>query len=144
MSDQRIKGQEVEVLISVGNVPQTTITDIRSFELTFQLEKKSEGYLGETSNRKDEVFNGIQGKIELHYENEDVLNLVKAIVDRAQRRTPGTKINIKATLNFPNGDRPRILLSDVSFGEIPMSFGSRTDYGTMSLDFEGTEYTVIG
>lgn len=143
MSDLRIKGQEVEVLISVDNVPQTTITDIKSFDVTFQLEQKSEGYLGETTNRKDDIFNGIKGKIELHFENEDVVTLIESIVNRATRRTPGTKINIKATLNFPNGQRPRMLFPDVQFGEIPMTFGSRTDYGSITLDFEGSDFQRI-
>lgn len=143
MSDQRIKGQEVEVsLIVDGEIAETT-TDVRSFEFAYKLEQKEEAYLGEKTNRYDEIFNGMRGRLELHYENQDVFDIVKAIVDRAKRRTPGTQINIKATLNFPNGDKPRVLISDVFFGEVPFNFGSRSDYGAVTLDFQASDGTVL-
>lgn len=140
---QRIKGQETEVIMIVNGVAQSTITDVRSFELTFQLAISSEGYLGETTNRKDSIFNGCQGSIELHFENDDVLDLFKSIVDKARRRTPGTRINIKTTLNFPNGDRRRIILSEAEFGDLRMAFGSRSDFGTISMPFECSDGTFI-
>lgn len=139
----RLRGQEVEVLLVVNGVTQTTITDVRSFEFEFQTEIQSEGYLGETTNRRDSIFNGVRGRMELHFENADVFNLAKSIVDKARRRTPGVKINVKATLNFPNGDRPRVIIPDAEFGAIPFAFGSRTDYGTVGLDFEAAEANVI-
>lgn len=143
MSTQRIKGQEVEVLLIDGGEPRDTITDVRSFEFAAQLELLREGYLGETTDRRDEIYRGFRGKIEFHFENRDILSFTRSVIERARRRTPGVRINIKATLNFPNGDRPRILLRDCFFGEIPMSFASRSDYGSVSLDFEGEDYQVI-
>jgi len=143
MSDQRIKGQEVEVLLVVDGDMIDTVTDVRSFEVAPKLEIKEEGYLGEKNNRHDEIFNGVRGRMELHYENADVFDLMQSIIDRAKRRTPGTQINIKATLNFPNGDRPRVLVKDAHFGEIPFSFGSRSDYGTVSLDFAADDISVL-
>lgn len=144
MADQRIKGQETEVLLVVDGVVQDTVTDVRSFEVASKMEIKEEGYLGEKTNRYDDVFNGIRGRIEFHFENSDVFDLIKSVVDRAKRRTPGTQINIKTTLNFPNGDRPRVLVSDCYFGEMPISFGGRADYGTFGLDFAASDYSVLG
>lgn len=141
---QRIKGQEIQLsLIENGQVLSTT-TDFRSAEITPKLEKKEEGYLGEKTNRYDEIFNGVDGRCELHYENEDIFAFLTSIIDRAVRRTPGTVVNMKMTLNFPNGDRPRILLSNVFFGPMPFAFGSRSDYGTFSLDFSCSNIQVIG
>lgn len=140
---QRIKGQEVEAIMIVDGVPQDTITDIRSFEFAFQTEILREGYLGETTDRRDSIFKGIRGKFELHIENEDVFNLFVSIVDKARRRTPGTRINVKSTLNFPNGDRPRVLIPDVEFGEMPFAFGGRSDYGSVTLEFEASEAQII-
>lgn len=140
---QRIKGQEVEAILVVNGAPQLSTTDIKSFELTLQLEILSEGYLGETTDRKDSVFKGIAGSLELHVENQEFLRLFQAIVDKARRRTPGTRINLKATLNFPNGDRPRVLIPDVEFGELPLNFGSRTDYGAITLSFEASSMQVL-
>jgi len=143
MADARIKGQEVEVLIVLNGQVQNTITDVRSFEVGFQMEILKEGYLGETTDRRDDIFRGTRGKIDLHYENKDVFGLIMAIVDRARRQSPGTKVNIKATLRFPNGDRPRVIIKDVYFGEIPLAFGSRSDYGTLGLEFEAADQPSV-
>lgn len=143
MADQRIKGQEVEVLIVANGTVQDTITDVRSFEIGLKLDVLQEGYLGEKTDRYDEIFRGVRGRMELHFENSDIFDLFKTIVDRAKRRTPGAQINIKASFAFPNGERPRVILKDVFFGEIPMSFGSRSDYGAVTLDFQGSDYSVL-
>jgi hypothetical protein len=140
---QRIKGQEVEVIIMVDGQAKTNITTIKNFDFTFQLETTSEGYLGEKTERKDSVFKGIAGKMELHIENQDIFDLVKAAVDKATRRTPGTRINIKATLNFPNGQRPKVIIPDVELGEFPFSFGSRTDYLSVTVNYVAAEAQVI-
>lgn len=136
---QRIKGQEVEVLVVVNGAPKTNMTSIRSFEVTLNTEVMSEGYLGETTERKDSIFKGISGRIELHFDNQEVMKVYQAIVDKARRRTPGVKINIKATLNFPGGQRPRVMLPDVEFGPMPLNFSSRSEYGSATLDFEGSD-----
>ena len=140
---QRIKGQEVEVLIVVNGVPQVTIADVRSFNVTPRFEIKEEQYLGETSMRFDEIFNGVTFDMVLHFENQDVFTFVQTIKDRASRRTPGTVINVKATLNFPNGQRPRIILKDCFFGDTPVGFGSRSDYGTFKIDGRCTDISVL-
>lgn len=140
---QRVKGQDVEVLIIVGGVAQDTITDIRNFEVVVKLDKLQEGYLGETTDRYDEIFKGCDGSMEMHFENSDVFNLITSVIDRARRRVPGVKVNIKATMNMPNGERPRIVLQDAFFANVPMTFGSRSDYGNIKLDFSTSDYSVL-
>ena len=140
---QYIKGQEVEVIAVLDGVPQTDVFLIRSFEFTFQQSISSEGYLGETTNRKDSIFNGISGMFDAHIENAKALSLYLALVDKARRRTPGTILNVKATLNFPNGDRPRVLIPNVECGDLPVKFGSRSDYGSVSIPFEASTASVI-
>lgn len=143
MANQRIKGQEVEILFVLNGAPQEALLDIRSIELELQQEIMSEGYLGETTNRRDAIFNGVRGRIEAHIETQDFLSFFQAVVDKARRREPGTQINLKVTLNFPNGQTPRVLLPDIEFGNLPLNFGSRSDYGTVSLDFEGSQMTFL-
>jgi len=143
MSNPRIKGQEVELIFVEDNSPLPTMVDVRSFEMAAQLDILKEGYLGETTDRRDSVYRGYRGRMEIHMENRQVLDFTRRLVDKARRRTPGTRVNCKATLNYPGGDRVRIILKDLSFGEVPLAFGSRTDYGTISLDFEGEDYQLI-
>jgi hypothetical protein len=140
---QRIKGQEVELLFVEDNVPLTSISDIRSFDMAAELEILKEGYLGETTDRRDSVYRGYHGKMDVHFENRDILDFMRRLIDKARRRTPGVRVNCKVTLAFPGGDRVRILLKDMSFGEIPLSFGSRADYGMISLDFSGEDYNQL-
>jgi len=140
---QRIKGQEVEVLLVVNGEPQAALFDIRSFELAFQNEILTEGYLGETTDRRDSIFKGVSGRFEAHVENEAFLQFFTTLVDKARRRAPGTQINIQATLNFPNGQRPRIFIPDAEFGELPLNFGSRSDYGSVTVTFEAAEASVL-
>jgi hypothetical protein len=141
---QRIKGQETELILVEGGQELRSLSDVKSFEITAMLEILTEGYIGETSDRKDEVFKGMRGRMELHFETRDVLDFMVRIINRAARREPGVQINAKTTLQFPDGNRVRVLVKNVFFGEIPMGFASRTDYGSVSLDFEsGDRVRVI-
>jgi hypothetical protein len=143
MSLQRIRGEEVEVILIVDGQTVGTLTAVKSFEFSYQLEIKAEGYLGEKTDRKDSVFKGIKGKMAVQLESKDVFNVIQKIIDKAQRRTPGTVINIKAALNFPNGDRVRVIIPRCEFGEIPINFAGRTEYGETSFDFEASNAQTI-
>lgn len=143
MPEQRIKGQEVEILVVEGGSPVSTVQNITNFEMTNILELLTEGYLNETTDRRDEIYRGFRGSFALHFSNRDVIDLIRRIVNRARRRTAGLIVNIKATLQFPNGQRVRVVLKDCFFGEVPMSFGSRSDYGTISMTFEGSDWSLI-
>lgn len=144
MAEQRIKGQETEVLFIANGVPQDNLTAVRSFEIAAQMEILREGYLGETTDRRDDVFRGIRGRMEIHLENESILNLWTTIVDRARRREPNIRINVKSVLQFPNGQRPIIVLPDVFFGELPMTFPDRGSYLTSTFDFEADTFRFAG
>lgn len=140
---QRIKGQSVEIILVSGGTPLTNITDIRSFEMSFQTEILKEGYLGETTDRRDSIFRGVSARMSLHVENQDILSLFTQIIDKARQRVPGFQINVKVTLAFPNGQRPRVIIPDVEFGELPFNFGSRSDYGEVTLTMEASQASVI-
>jgi hypothetical protein len=89
------------------------------------------------------VFNGVSGKLEFDLENGALLNVAQQIIDRARRRTPGTVINVKAALNYPSGEVKRIVIKDAFFSAIPISFGARDEYGSLSLDFEAQDYSFL-
>jgi hypothetical protein len=126
----------VSILISDNDVQQETLTDIQSFHVTAMFEIISKGYLGEKTERKDMILKGIKFEMELHVHTQDYLSLVQDVHDKAQRIKPDLTFNITAILNFPNGDTPEVLLSDVSFGEMPTDVQSRGDYVTVKLQGE--------
>lgn len=141
--DQRIAGQDTSVTIVVDGIPIKTITAVRSFDVTWKFSIKTEEYIGETSPRKDDFFEGLSGKIEIDMENSDALTLVQTIQARAQNRAISTRIGVKTTLQFPDGDRAIINIPNTFYSDIPMSFGSRTDYGKMTLSWEAEAGRIV-
>ena len=135
MAGLRIKGQDTQVALVLNSVVQATLTDIKSLEFTFKTELLEEAYLGSQSDDYDEIFKGLHGMIDMHLETQDVFTFVQAIVARAQRQSPGTVINVKTTMNFPNGQKPRVMLPNVFIGPQPFSTGSRSDYTSYKLEF---------
>jgi hypothetical protein len=104
---------------------------------------KDVGYLGETTNRKDSVFKGVKLDLEMHSTNGKTFDVIQAMIDKARRRTPGTVINIKASLVWPNGDVVRVTFPDVAFGDFPVNVGSRTDYITFKMDGACSEARIV-
>lgn len=128
MAQQRIKGQEVSVLVSVGAVPELSITDITNFNASIKVETKQQGFLGEFSDRVDMVYMVTGFDFEIHLHTQDYLKFAQAIKNKAQRLTPDVIFNITVVLQFPNGETPTVLLPDVAFGELPLNVPARADY----------------
>lgn len=139
----RLKGQEVEVVTLVNGLPQDSLTLAQSLEFTFKTELLQEGYLGETTDRYDTIYKGVSGKVQYHLDDPDFFGVIAQIINKARRRTPGVRFNIKNTLNFPNGRRARILHKDVSFGPLPINTGSRSAYTQFSNDFACSDSFVL-
>lgn len=140
---QRIKGQETEIILIVNGVPVASLTAVKAAEFTYDLETKSEGYLGETTDRKDSVFMGISGKMQLHLDNPDIFELVQTVVDKAQRRTPGTRINVKTTFNWPSGRTARVVIPDAEFGSFPFNNGGRAEYVGVDVSFVASSARAV-
>lgn len=142
MSSQRIKGQEVSIIITRGGELEAELTDVKSCEFTPQFEIKSEGYLGEKTNRKDEVYVGVKGSSELHIHDGSIFDFLQAIKDRAQRVSPDLVFNISGIFSFPNGDIRTLTIPDVKFGAVPISTNDRGDYVSVKLEYEAEDYQV--
>jgi hypothetical protein len=125
---QRIKGQEVTIVILRGGIVEAELTDIMNFNIETDIELIQQGYLGEVADRFDEVYKGTKFDFEMHVHSQDFFVFQQAIIDRAQRVTPDIQFNISFSLAFPNGQTPSITLPDCFFGPIPKGSGSRTEY----------------
>jgi hypothetical protein len=134
MPAQRIKGQEVQILFTRAGGYEETLTDTQDFEFEPKLEIKEQGYLGEKSNRHDEIFNGMKFSGTLHLHSQDWFLFLTSIISRAKRLTPDVVFNVSAVLSFPNGDTPTILASDVKWGPGTHSIRSRGDYVSAKLE----------
>ena len=134
-NDPRLRGQEVEIRIFLDGVIADSIAAIASFEETFKLEKKEDGFLGEQTNRYDHIFNGIDGRLEFQVNSADWMTFQNAVKSQAQRKTPATQINLIRTDYYANGQVAIITYANAKFGAMPTSVPGRGEFVKVSLDF---------
>jgi hypothetical protein len=139
MPSYRVRGQEVSVQVVQNGRIVAELTDVKSFDVEFQMDVMKEGYLGEFTDRRDDMFKGISGKIEFHIENNAPFDFINAIVQRSQSRVKGTQFNVQSTINLPNGQVKRLLVNDIFFSNVPVNVSGRSDYVTYSLPYEAAE-----
>lgn len=139
----RLSGQDTEITIVVDTVPIGNITAVKDFDVTWKFSTKTEEYVGETGPRKDDFFEGLSGRITIDLEGIEALQLVETIKARAQDRASATKIAIKTTLQFPDGERAIINIPNTFYSDIPLNVGGRTEYGRLTLNWEAENGRVV-
>lgn len=96
-----------------------------------------ERYLGETAERKDDMFKGISGRCELHIENSNYFRFTQKVQDRAQRRTAASgKFTATASFAFPDGPRARLVFDDIFFDSLPLRAPGNGAYVAVTIAFE--------
>lgn len=139
----RATGQDTTIFLVVDNVPLDEITAIQSFEFTWKFTIKTEEYVGESSPRKDDFFEGLAGRLEYHGETSAGLVLIQTIQARAQNRAISTKIGCKSSIQFPNGERALINVPNMFFSDVPISIPSRADYVKFTLAWEAETGRIV-
>lgn len=135
MAERRLRGQEVEVRVSVGGTLSDAFTAIATISDTLKFAKSEDGFIGEDTNRHDFIYNGCDGSLEMQVSNQKWLKFQQVLKDIAQRKTPDVEINIIRTDFYANGDTPSRTYKDVKFGANPTTVGSRADFVKVTLDF---------
>ena len=139
----RITGQDISVRIIKDGALMNEITTIKSVQFTFEIARSEEEYIGEVAMRYDMKFNGLAVKIEAHSENRKSLDLINAIVLKAQRRAGGAiRIDIACSLIWPNGDKTSLMAKNLAFADLPFGFDSRKDFAKVELDGKTGEFTI--
>ncbi len=136
---QRLMGQDVEVFVVNGNTPLLDISDVKSLDITIRLDKKQEGFLGQTSDKFDTLYIGVNGKISFEMKNADAIDFAMAVKEKAQNRRSSKIFSIRASYRFPDGSIRLGQMRDVSFGDIPINTGGRGEYVKMDLDFSASD-----
>jgi hypothetical protein len=139
----RVKGQETVLTFISADGVETSFDNLKSSEITFERDILSEGYLGQTTEQKDDIFKGVTGKCEFHLAEPEIFDLVNRINEKTKRRLPGEVFEMVATYIFPDGRRRRIAINDPKFGSIPINNGSREDFVSISFDFAADDGTII-
>ena len=140
----RLKGQDVEITVLNGT-KQDFVKDVRNFELTPKFEKLEEQYLGQYTKQYDNIFHGVDFKMDLHLEKSAAFDFVQSIKEAAQSRAGGTasNVNITASLMFPGGQAKKVSLNGCYFEDMPFSIGGRSEYVQFSLSGSCSDITTI-
>lgn len=134
---QRIKGQEVVLSFTTPDGSAEGLQDVLSFEAELQMEILRERYLGDSTDRRDDIFRGVAGRAELHLEQQDYLTFTQRVQDRAQRRTAAAGVfNATASFAFPNGQRPRLTFENIFFDALPIRVSGSDAYVTVTIAWE--------
>lgn len=139
----RVKGEDTLITLVSSTGTETSFGDVKSFDLTFERDILSEGYLGQNTEKKDDIFKGVTGKMVVHFEKADALDLIGRMNAKTQKRLPGEQFEIASTITFPDGSKRRIVLSNVAIGSIPIGAGSRADYVEISLDIAADDGAIL-
>jgi hypothetical protein len=140
---QRIKGQEIICQVVADGQLEDEITAIVDFNDSTDLEIIAKGYLGEKTNRQDDILNGYSGSLTFHLQTQSWYTLKAKIESRAKREQPDLQFNLSKTLFFPNGQTPSITFVDVKFGKIDEKAGSRADYASVTIPWATDTATVV-
>lgn len=137
-------GQDVTInCISSVSGLVASITDVKSCEMQYDREVKSEDFLGQGASKYYAVFKGVSGNIEFCIESAEILDVVARINTATKSRSPTAEsFTIVGTFRFPDGAR-RIVIPKVEFGSIPLSTPERTSAITMKLEYNASDATTL-
>lgn len=139
-----IKGQETRFTLTSPGGLEESITKIKECTFTFDLETIQEQYLSETADQFDDIFRGVTVELTFDLTSAAVYKVVQRLIDRAQRRTPySEKFSVMSSLQFPTGERLRMLFPNLKTGEVPTAFGGRDEYGEVKLTLKGSSYRKL-
>lgn len=142
---QRAKGQENRLVMTGPEGVEDSINDVKSSELSIDVEVLEEHLLGETAARFDDIFNGCSGNMEMQLESRAFLDFIGRVKDRAQRRLPAdSKFILTSAFALPNGTRVRLVFEDLFFGPIPIRTSSRKEYVTFRIEWKCSTVRRIG
>lgn len=143
MAEQRLFGKEVSIRLTRNGALLREITAIKNFSFEPRQRIVTEGYLGETANRQDEIFEEVGGSFVVHPEGMEALDLQRLIFERSSRRIANDeKVSSTFRLQFPSGIVARITIPDMKFDPIPLNASQRDAYVEMSFTYKATSYLL--
>jgi hypothetical protein len=140
--DARLKGQEISIRVVDDGQLVSQIDSIGTFNDNVKFELKEDGFLGETTNRYDEVFNGFGFDFEYQPTAATHLELTERIAARARRDVPNRTFNIVRTDFFANGQSAIVTYIDVKWGPTGTSIAGKNEFVKVKMEGGCSERTV--
>lgn len=134
-TNYRLKGQEVYIYLLVNGQQVSSISAFGSMSDSTEFEIKEDGFLGDKTDRFDNVKKGYTIDFEIQLTTADWIDFETAIDQKATRIAPANVFNIVRVDNYSDGSNILYTYKDVSFGPIAKSTPSRTDF--VKVKFQG-------
>jgi hypothetical protein len=141
----RLKGQEISVRILQGNPPEpiASLDSISTFNQETTLKLLEDGFLGEVTNRFDEILDGYGGDFEMHVTNSGWISWEQAVITKATRTDPTITFNVVRVDLFADGSSLIYVYTDVHWAAIPQKVGGRGEYLKVSSSFKCSTRPVL-
>lgn len=138
----RIKGQEVSIRVVDNGTLVASLDSISSFNEEMKSEIKEDGFLGESTNRFDDIHNGYGGDFEFQFRRSDWTDFQLRVQARQERRNPNTVFNVVRTDLYADGTATVFTYIDAKWGAMTSSIGSRSDFVKGKCQFACSKRTV--
>lgn len=146
MPELRIRGSETALRVTSGGIIQRTFTAIENWTWTVFSEILQKGYVNETTDRYDTIYKGTGIDFNLDPQSADSFLLMQTIADRGARRgaQSDTQINVAFTANFPDGRRPRVVITDLNIADPSIGAQNRDAYVSQKLNGKASFFKISG
>lgn len=139
---RKLKGSNTSVnVVSALTGLRYEFTDIKDCTVTFERDIQSEGYLGQTTEQKDDDFKGVSFKFTAHSRQARILELIH-LINQITRGASVDSIQVVTTLRFPDGVR-RVIMTDCKFGNLEIGIGGKAEYVTFPIDGASDDYQIL-
>lgn len=138
----RLKGQEVSIRVVQNGTLIASLDSIASFNEEMKSEIKEDGFLGEGTNRFDDIHNGYGGDFEFQFRRPDWVTFQLAVQARQTRRQPNLVFNVVRTDLHADGTSNVFTYKDAKWGPMSASIGSRADFVKGKAQFACSERAV--
>jgi hypothetical protein len=142
----RLRGQEIQIRVIRNGRIEQTLTAIKDFTWTPKFDILREGMVGETTDRRDDIYRGVAVELTFQPESKDAWTLIQLFIDRAQRRTAqaNARLDVSFVAELPNGQRPRVTIPDLKTGDTPFRVPARDQYVDIKLSLEADTCKISG
>lgn len=138
----RIKGQEVSIRVVDNGAVVASLDSVSSFNEEMKSEIKEDGFLGESTNRFDDIHNGYGGDFEFQFRRSDWTDFQLRVQARQERRNPNIVFNVVRSDLFPDGSVTVYTYIDAKWGPMTSGAGSRADFVKGKAQFACSKRTV--
>ena len=140
----RLKGLNTTVKIIKEGASEINIKAIRDHEIEFVNEIITEGYLGQLTDDRDEIFTGIRGSMTIHLSSTDAFGLITDVKARASSEFPArtVKFHVEAQFRFPDNTIMTVRALDVFWSGFPISQSGRKEYVSMRVNYESSDAQI--